>query len=49
MRSHHIIAVALVLVVGVGVKIFFFSPRAVETLLVTNFKFLGREDTRYAE
>ena len=28
MRSDHIIAVAVVLVVGVGVKMFFFSPLA---------------------
>jgi hypothetical protein len=27
MRSHHIVAIAVVLVVGVGVKMIFFSPR----------------------
>ena len=32
MRSHHIIAVAAVIVVGVGVKIFLFSPRAEASL-----------------
>ena len=26
MRSHHIVALAVVLVVGVGVKVFFFNP-----------------------
>jgi hypothetical protein len=28
MRSHHIIAVAVVLVVGIGVKVFFFGQTA---------------------
>jgi hypothetical protein len=28
MRSHHIVAIAVVLVFGVGVKMLFFSPRA---------------------
>jgi hypothetical protein len=32
MRSHHIVVIAVVLVVGVGVKMFFFSPRAQASL-----------------
>jgi hypothetical protein len=32
MRSHHIVAIAVVLVIGVGIKVFFFGPRAEASL-----------------
>ena len=32
MRSHHIVAFAVVLVIGVGIKVFFFGPRAEASL-----------------
>ena len=32
MRSHHIVAIAVILVVGVNVKVFLFGPRAQENL-----------------
>jgi hypothetical protein len=37
MRKHHVIAVVAVLLIGLGVKQFFFPPKAAEALPYTGF------------